>query len=61
MHAVPVITWSTAPAFVLPPAVTPQDVQLECIQWVAAALRVEIRARFRGPVTAQSTPPKLAT
>ena len=40
--AVPVCTWSMVSAFVLPPAATRPGVQLECIQWVAVALRVEM-------------------
>ena len=42
MLAVPVITWSTAAAFVLPLAGTPPGVRSECVQWVAVALKDEM-------------------
>ena len=48
LHAVPVITWSMAPAFVLPPAGTPPGVRSECIQWVAVALRDEMPLKRAG-------------
>ena len=43
-----VCTWSMVSAFVLLPAGTPPGVQLECIQWVAVALRIETRLNRPG-------------